>query len=219
MSRSIATAQRWRAPARRWAARLWVARLWMAALCLSGTAVMSWAQPPNAERFDGLTVEMSAEERQAAGIYQLNEAQLNFLNGWLRSRFNQIEQDVAAETQEAEALEREAEIQRRVAAEVAEVREQVRDEVRDEVRVAMKEEDASRERQEPFEANITGSFTGWSGRTVFPLDNGQVWRQRHGSSYRHLREDSRVRFDTNIFGMWEMKVISSGRTVPVKRID
>jgi hypothetical protein len=31
---------------------------------------------------------------------------------------------------------------------------------------------------EPFDAMIVGNFSGWSGKSIFALDNGQVWRQR-----------------------------------------
>ena len=72
---------------------------------------------------------------------------------------------------------------------------------------------------EPFEAEIQGRFAGWSGKTVFPLDNGQVWRQRHGGRYRHTDDDQRVRIYKNLLGMWQMKVLSNGRSVPVRRID
>jgi hypothetical protein len=36
----------------------------------------------------------------------------------------------------------------------------------------------------PIDSRIDGEFQGWSGRTVFALENGQIWRQR-GSAMRH----------------------------------
>lgn len=45
----------------------------------------------------------------------------------------------------------------------------------------------------PIDSRIDGEFQGWSGRTVFGLENGQVWRQR-GAVLRHTYKVSpRVR--------------------------
>ena len=74
-------------------------------------------------------------------------------------------------------------------------------------------------RDEPFEAEIIGPFSGWSGKTVFTLSNGQVWRQRSGSNYRHTAEGQAVAVKKNFMGLWTLTVLSSGRTVGVYRID
>src|SRR6056297_1835362 len=34
------------------------------------------------------------------------------------------------------------------------------------------------DREQVIRARITGAFSGWSGDTLFRLDNGQVWQQR-----------------------------------------
>lgn len=182
--------------------------------------------------FDGLEGEMSAEERAKSGLDQLSPAQLEYLNGWLKQRFGSADssalpsavpsastltgapqQDtgvvVSADAPTATATEAdiEAEVQRRVAAEV------------DRVRAEVEAEFNPATQAEPFDAVITGDFTGWSGKTVFPLNNGQVWRQRHGSSYRHTGDDNRVAFKRNFLGLWQMTVVSTGRSVAVRRID
>jgi hypothetical protein len=46
-----------------------------------------------------------------------------------------------------------------------------------------------------------------------------VWRQRHGTSYRYQGDDNRVRLEPNFFGFWELTVVSTGRSVGVRRID
>ena len=69
-----------------------------------------------------------------------------------------------------------------------------------------------------FEARLTGNFTGWSGKTVFRLDDGQVWRQRSAANYRHRSTDMRVKFKKNWMGGWEMTVVSSGKTVLVSKV-
>ena len=103
----------------------------------------------------------------------------------------------------------EAEIERRVAIEVEAAISQA------------KEEEAAEEAalNEPFVAEIVGPFSGWSGKTVFTLSNGQVWRQRNGSDYRHTAQGQTVAVKKNFMGYWTLTVLSSGRTVGVRRID
>ena len=192
-------------------------------LCYPLLALLIAPQGFAEERSDGafsaIEREMSAEERRATGIDSLSTYELDALNQWLIERFDQVQETVSAEVREevrekvleevreADAAEREAEIERRVAIVVEAAKQEIAD--------ASPEPAVS----EPFEATIQGRFSGWSGKTVFPLDNGQVWRQRHGGRYRHTDDDQRVRIYKNLLGMWQMKVLSTGRSVPVRRID
>ena len=178
-----------------------------------------FAEEHNGVVFNAIEREMSAEERRATGIDSLSTDELDALNQWLIERFDQVQETASAVVREevreevleklrdADAAEREAEIERRVAIEVEAAKQEIAD---------APPEPAVRE---PFEAMIQGRFSGWSGKTVFPLDNGQVWRQRHGGRYRHTDDDQSVRIYKNLLGMWQMKVLSTGRSVPVRRID
>ena len=205
---------------------------------LSGTA--------SAQDFQGLRESMTPKELKAAGLDNLSPEQQQFLDGWLRQRFmspstsgavgqtvtndsasgniNQGSRSIAAGDNEAvgkgaigkgaignQAIE--AEIERRVAIEVNAAIAKATEE--DAV------EEAAREaaRDKPFEAEIVGPFSGWSGKTVFTLSNGQVWRQRSGSDYRHTAEGQTVAVKKNFVGYWTLTVLSSGRTVGVRRID
>ena len=174
-----------------------------------------WADNP---MFSGVEAEMSASEQAASGVDQLSPEQLKALNAWLANRFGGGRSAnaqpptpttaIAPLTGDAD-LEAtiDAEVARRVAQEVAAVKQE------------MQQADTSVEQNEPFEATIQGSFKGWGSKTVFPLDNGQVWRQRNSSQYRHTSGDNRVRFERNFLGLWQMTVLSSGRTVGVRRVD
>jgi hypothetical protein len=174
-----------------------------------------WADNP---MFSGVEAEMSASEQAASGVDQLSPEQLKALNSWLFNRFGGQRSAnaqpptpttaTASLTGDAD-LEAtiDAEVARRVAQEVAAVKQE------------MQQADTSVEQNEPFEATIQGSFKGWGSKTVFPLDNGQVWRQRNSSQYRHTSGDNRVRFERNFLGLWQMTVLSSGRTVGVRRVD
>ena len=57
-----------------------------------------------------------------------------------------------------------------------------------------KESMTSEQRGEPdrIESRILGTFTGWDGRSVFKLENGQVWQQADSSSYEVTLQDPKV---------------------------
>ena len=173
-----------------------------------------FSEERNGAVFSAIEREMSAKERRVTGIDSLSTNELDALNQWLIERFDQVQETVSAEVREevlvrvreADTAEREAEIERRVAIKVE----------------AAKQEIAEAPPQsavgEPFEAMIKGRFSGWSGNTVFALDNGQVWKQRAGNVYRHKGGDYRVRLERNWFGGWEMTMVTSGKTVLVTRV-
>ena len=158
---------------------------------------------------------MSAEERLKSGVDTLTAEQRQFLSDWLRENYTRNPAKVVSSpatvpdtspqqsaSSEATADTIEAEIDRRVAARLADNR-------------ASEKKPAS---DSSFEARLTGNFTGWSGKTVFRLDDGQVWRQRSAANYRHRGTDMRVKFKKNWMGGWEMTVVSSGKTVLVSKV-
>lgn len=163
----------------------------------------------------GLKDMMSPEERQKSGVDTLTAEQRQFLSEWLLENYTRNPAEVVsspatapdtspqqAASNEATADTIEAEIDRRVAARLADNR-------------ASEKKPAS---DSSFEARLTGNFTGWSGKTVFRLDDGQVWRQRSAANYRHRGTDMRVKFKKNWMGGWEMTVVSSGKTVLVSKV-
>jgi hypothetical protein len=68
-------------------------------------------------------------------------------------------------------------------------------------------------------AKVIPQFKGWSGKTVFSLDNGQVWRQRTPGSMRYSGGDSNIIITQNWLGKFIMNHPDSGRSVGVRRID
>ena len=175
------------------------------------TATSSIAAPT----FESLDKAMTADERVKSGIDSLTVQQREFLNSWLKARYGEPAQVEASEpdtaivrtpatsvTAEAEAQAIETEVERRVAAKLA----------------ATQTGKDSPKGDMPLEARLVGDFKGWTGKTVFRLDNGQVWRQRSASTYRHKGSDMRVRFEQNWMGGWEMEVLSSGKSVLVKKV-
>jgi hypothetical protein len=175
------------------------------------TATSSMAAPT----FESLDKAMTADERVKSGIDSLNAEQREFLNSWLKARYGEPAQVEASEpdtaivrtpatsvTTEADAQAIETEVERRVAAKLA-ATQTGKDNPKDDM---------------PLEARLVGDFKGWTGKTVFRLDNGQVWRQRSASTYRHKGSDMRVRFEQNWMGGWQMEVLSTGKSVLVKKM-
>ena len=69
-----------------------------------------------------------------------------------------------------------------------------------------------------IEANIKQPFNGWTGDTVFYLDDGQIWRQRLKGRYFHRGDDTAVVIEKNLLGYFKMTVVSSDKSVGVTRI-
>ena len=174
------------------------------------TATSSIAAPT----FESLDKAMTADERVKSGIDSLTAQQREFLNSWLKARYGEpahieaSESDTAILSRPTTAVPQtaaqaiETEVERRVAAKLAATQTD-KDSPKDDI---------------PLEARLVGDFKGWTGKTVFKLDNGQVWRQRSASTYRHKGADTRVRFEQNWMGGWEMEVLSTGKSVLVKKL-
>ena len=69
-----------------------------------------------------------------------------------------------------------------------------------------------------LEARIVQPFTGWSGQTLFRLDNGQVWRQRIKGRYMFSGDDTRVVIARNMLGFYVMTLVSTGRAIGVEPV-
>jgi hypothetical protein len=69
-------------------------------------------------------------------------------------------------------------------------------------------------------AKIVSPFNGWSGNTIFTLDNGQVWQQRRQSKYAYTGSASapEVRITRNFMGFYSMELLEDGTKVLVKRV-
>lgn len=69
-------------------------------------------------------------------------------------------------------------------------------------------------------SRLSGSFTGWSGDTVFLLENGQRWRQRLSGRYFYQGEPNpAVKISRNFFGYYMMTLIDEDRAVGVSPIE
>jgi hypothetical protein len=80
-------------------------------------------------------------------------------------------------------------------------------------------EQRAEEREIEIAAKVVPAFKGWSGKTIFRLDNGQIWRQRQPGKLRYSGDDSTVVIYQNLLGGYMLKHNDSGRAVGVKRIE
>lgn len=72
---------------------------------------------------------------------------------------------------------------------------------------------------EALETRIAGKFDGWSGKTVFHLQNGQIWQQSDDGSYVDRPVDSpKVRIVPGRLGAFWMEVDGVNPRVKVKPI-
>jgi hypothetical protein len=85
-----------------------------------------------------------------------------------------------------------------------------------------KQTEEEREADTDYEvvANVIPAFRGWNGKTIFKLDNGQVWQQRmRGTSFLYSGTSSEVMVSKNMFGGFVLEHVESGRSIGVKRVD
>ncbi|WP_347261284.1 hypothetical protein [Rudaea sp.] len=68
------------------------------------------------------------------------------------------------------------------------------------------------------ETRISGRFSGWYGKTVFKLDNGQEWTQAESGQFSNGKYDNpKVRVKPMLLGSWLMYVEPCGCSVRVER--
>lgn len=67
---------------------------------------------------------------------------------------------------------------------------------------------------------LKGKFMGWKGKTLFHLNNGQVWKQRSSGRYYPPRMlvNPEVKVSKNALGYDELEVVALGAKIGVKRV-
>jgi len=68
-------------------------------------------------------------------------------------------------------------------------------------------------------STIPGNFRGWSGKTVFRLSNGQVWKQASSGRFVVNLDDPTVTIERGTFGAYYLSVEGYGSRVGVKRLQ
>ncbi len=150
---------------------------------------------------------MSEEQFQAMGLDRLSDEQLQALGRWFMDN-----RDEAVESARAQAAA-EAEAAAAVAVAAAQAEAAAATEAAQAAAAKPEPEKASDE----FSARVQG-FVGWNGKTLFKLDNGQVWRQRMPGTFNYYDDENQVTFDKNMMGGWKMEHVASGRSVLVEQV-
>ncbi len=70
-----------------------------------------------------------------------------------------------------------------------------------------------------IKTRIAGEFTGWDGDTVFRLQNGQIWKQRLEGRWHYRADSPEVELHKNLMGFWVLKVVETGKSIGVKRLQ
>jgi hypothetical protein len=156
--------------------------------------------------------QLTPAERTAAGLDQLTPAQ--------QAALDQLAARYATEGSRAEV----AKVREETKAEVAKVREETKAVVEHEVK---KREEAKfglfgiKGHEESIKSKVTGTFNGWSGRTLFRLENGQQWVQSDPSDFYSVKNQPgpEIEIVQSGIGGWKLYLTSNGRWVRVKRVN
>jgi hypothetical protein len=73
-------------------------------------------------------------------------------------------------------------------------------------------------KQEPVACHIRGPFNGWSGGTLFTMDNGQVWQQTGSEVYYTPPVDDAIVEVRKASSGYHRLYLSDGRWITVKRV-
>ncbi len=151
---------------------------------------------------------MTEQEFRSAGLEKLSPEELESLNIWLYGKI-EAEREAAAEEARTETL-----------SQVVEEPDPIESFGRDSIRQSSAEREVEKQRNpDRIESRIVGSFDGWSGATVFHLENGQIWRQVQDERFVVPdMENPAVTIEKGLFGAYFLKVEGYGSRVKVRRI-
>jgi len=69
-----------------------------------------------------------------------------------------------------------------------------------------------------IQSRFVGEFTGWDGKTVFELENGQVWQQAESGRFTYRAVNPMITIKRGFLGSYILTVDDMNTTVRVKRI-
>jgi hypothetical protein len=75
------------------------------------------------------------------------------------------------------------------------------------------------EQPDSIRSRVPGLFLGWTGETVFRLENGQVWRQTEPGSFGVRLQDPEVEISRGWLGGYFLSVEGLNRRVRVERVE
>ncbi len=166
-----------------------------------------------------LRAQMSASEFEAAGLHKLSAQELKRLAEWIEAQAGRDPSaarsvDQVRQTEDASVTQRALKTDSSDSPKVEVEQKSPQQRFGQEQLIVEPKADVP----ESIASRINGNFRGWTGNTVFRLENGQVWQQRVGGKYRSpSRTNPEVVVERGRFGYY-LKVVETGRSVGVKRI-
>ena len=145
--------------------------------------------------FPGLRTLMDDEQFERSGLNKLSVSERAALNRWLAAHAD-FELAVITEAPEASSTSRVNTAEKVVAKPI---------------------DRKKRAAEEVIRTRVAGQFAGWTGKTIFSLENGQLWRQRRDGKYRYQADSPEVELYKNRMGFWEMRILATGKHVKVSR--
>jgi len=79
-------------------------------------------------------------------------------------------------------------------------------------------DDAPGTEVDKIQSRYVGEFTGWDGKTVFELENGQVWQQSGSGRMTYRVTNPMITIKRAFMGSYLLKVEGRNKSVRVKRI-
>ncbi len=166
------------------------------ALALTATAAA-------ANTFSTLEERMTGREFRDAGLHKLSDEELAFLNRWIQLR-SLAEGEVPDWAEDRPPAPRD---DRRV------------DDAREPAPTGDRRGFSDGDRSE-INSRLRGSFSGWTGDTVFELENGMVWEQAEATRFAvSTMENPEVRIRPGLFGSWNLQVEGYNTRVRVVRVE
>lgn len=161
--------------------------------------------------------QMTPEQRRAAGVDRLTPEQQAALD----AAAAQFVREGAR--QEVEVAKAQAQTEKLAA--VQQAKALAKEEARAEVKAERKKQAAAnaglavREDDEAIRTRIVGDFRGWTGRSVFTLENGQVWQQtdKEDRAFPKMVNPEVELVPHRLFG-WKMTLVAEGLSIYVKRV-
>ena len=68
-------------------------------------------------------------------------------------------------------------------------------------------------------SRIDGQFNGWDGPTRFHLENGQIWETRSSRTYRYSALNPEVLITRHWPGIYRLRIVDTGQSIQVRRIQ
>ena len=168
----------------------------------------------------GFWQQLAPEERRAAGLDQLTPEQQAALDQ-LAGRYAR---EGARQVREQAKQEARAEVKQEMK---AEVKQEVREEAKQEMKAEERRQEVAtaglplEDKEMVIHSRIAGQFNGWSGATVFRLENGQTWVQSNKSDTMWLptMENPAVEIRPSKLGGWKLYLLENGLWLRVRRVN